>query len=445
MKPKLIQTIIRLVPTLLFIPSILKDTTTKYSFVNKIQSNYGMLKQQDSQTLISQDPNPKSDQDLNQSDNDNSGIHEEDKSKKPRKQGKKNTEMNQENDGYSKSNDQHLNQSDNDNSGIDEEIKSSSDQKNINEDQEARSKKSRKQRKKENKIKEQNYKKEILNRFIEFILFNNDQGDNKEFDDQLRPIDLRLLDVNIIEDLFHDGFLSAENLHNLIIKNIEQALLPAEYSEFRESPTNRNQEDFKSDREIAEARWKAFIGGSLGYLNFDLLTQVMDLNIITSEDINYSIEQGYIDNQTHINLQGLLKNPPGFLKLPNLRFEKTLANIKESLDNYKQNKIKENERRKSTEPKDITLHDLLNKEDEEIDESKKKTLLVNLFIDHSIADTEINRLVINNQIDQTLYNNIINNKKIKKLLYRRKLNLTQRYIDVQRIDYLTFLKITEQK
>ena len=59
MKPKFIPPIIGFVSTLLFIPSILKNTTTKYSFVNKIQSNYGML-QQDSQTLISQDLNPKS-------------------------------------------------------------------------------------------------------------------------------------------------------------------------------------------------------------------------------------------------------------------------------------------------------------------------------------------------------------------------------------------------
>ena len=80
MKPKLIPTIIGLVPTLLLIPSILENTTTKYSFVNKIQSNYGMLKQQHSQIFS---------QDLNQGDNDNSGIDEEEKSKKARKQRKK--------------------------------------------------------------------------------------------------------------------------------------------------------------------------------------------------------------------------------------------------------------------------------------------------------------------------------------------------------------------
>ena len=418
------------------------------------QENHGYSRLNDETTKSSSDHKDTSqengeessnNQHLNENDNDNIESHRDENKQDDILK----TPMNQENYGYSRlndettksssdhkdtsqengeesSNDQHLYQRDNDNTGIDEEEKSSSDQKNINEKQEATSKKPRKLRKKNNK--EQNNKKEILNRFIEFIESNNDQGDQQQFADQLPVDDLRLLDVNIIEHFFNNGSLSIKNIQDLITENIERT---------PESPIDRNQADLKSKREIAKSRWKALKGGSIGYLPFALLLDAIDFNIITPEDIKYIVEQEYIDHGTLFALNAVyLGSVEFFNSAKRDNFKSKTRNIQESLDNYKLNKIKGKQRRKNTEPKDITLHDLLNKKDEEIDKSKKKTLLVNLFINHIIVASELRRLVKSRQIDQTLYNNIINDKKIKKVLDRRKLDLTQSFIDVNRINDL---------
>ena len=455
MKPKLIPTIITLIPTLVLIPSILKNTTTKYSFVNKFQSNYGMLKQQDSQTS-SQDINQKNDQDLNQGDNDNSGIDEEEKSKKPRKEPKKkkNTEMNQENDGYSKSNDEttksssdqkeisqengeesnykHLNENDNDNSGIDEEEKLKNPTKTY--------------KQKENNIKmnqeNDRYSKldygtlildyetlmnatipkqqEIRYTFLtEFLNQYNKLDHSKRKKYGIKKFCNGSLDKTSIEFIFY--YMDKYN----VLREFTEIFFDGWTLESILDLDNKlnNEKDIETKN---ESLWTATLDGKIGSLDNKLFIHQFDKakDSIPSNQLKLLIENNLLNPETFLEIKKEIEkrdkqnNSNGKNKMEKTEMEK-LTKLECEF-----NKVK---KQKSRKRKTLSLKDLLTKNDTEIDKNEKTDLLIYLFINHVITGSEIKHLVQEGKIDQKLYNEIKKDP-IVKLQDKTILELTQKLL-----------------
>ena len=460
MKPKLIPTIITLIPTLVLIPSILKNTTTKYSFVNKFQSNYGMLKQQDSQTS-SQDINQKNDQDLNQGDNDNSGIDEEEKSKKPRKEPKKkkNTEMNQENDGYSKSNDEttksssdqkeisqengeesnykHLNENDNDNSGIDEEEKLKNPTKTY--------------KQKENNIKmnqeNDRYSKldygtlildyetlmnatipkqqEIRYTFLtEFLNQYNKLNHSKRKKYGIKKFCNGSLDKTSIEFIFY--YMDKYN----VLREFTEIFFDGWTLESILDLDNKlnNEKDIETKN---ESLWTATLDGKIGSLDNKLFIHQFDKakDSIPSNQLKLLIENNLLNPETFLEIKKEIEkrdkqnNSNGKNKMEKTKMEKTKKDKLTKLE-CEFNKVK---KQKSRKRKTLSLKDLLTKNDTEIDKNEKTDLLIYLFINHVITGSEIKHLVQEGKIDQKLYNEIKKDP-IVKLQDKTILELTQKLL-----------------
>ena len=488
MKPKFILAIIGFVPTLLFIPSILKNTTTKYSFVNKIQSNYGML-QQDSQTLISQDLNPESPTtpslarvDTTQYDNitnDNqSNISElEDKFNKLYNQ-QKNIDNVDHTAKIKPSTDKSdiqktpekqqpiENKNDNDNieSHTEEKLKNATittstnkqgaipktnkqienniemNQENAtiptsdeqvaiptSDEQVAIPKTGKKQKKKIKKIDI----KYITEFAIEYKKL--DQSKRKEY--VINEFCKGSLDKTTIKYIFDNKYLDNDILPQFIDIFFDKATLNSILSLYKEL-NNEKDTDTKN-----ESLWKATLDGKLGSLNTNSFIHQFDKakDSIPSDQLELLIENNLLNQKTFLEIKKEIEkrdkqnNSNGKNKMEKTKkdkltkLERELNKIEVKLINNQSNEIN-NKKQKSRKRKTLSLKDLLTKNDKEIDKEQKPDLLKYIFINHVITGSEIKDLVKDGKIDQTLYNEITSYPEVVKLQDRKRLDLTQKLL-----------------